>query len=114
MDNCLFCRIIKGEVPSKKVYEDGDVLAFEDINPQAPVHILIIPKKHIESVSGIKEEDAAAAGRLLIAAGKIAADRAADKAGYRVVFNTGADAGQAVFHIHAHLLAGRKMAWPPG
>lgn len=112
--NCLFCRIIAGEIPANKVYEDERALAFRDINPQAPTHILIIPKKHIDSLNGASGEDEATLGRLQCVAAKIAGEEGLTEKGYRTVINTGVDAGQTVFHIHVHLLGGRPMAWPPG
>ncbi len=110
---CLFCRIIKKEIPSKAEYEDDEMLAFEDVNPQAPTHILIIPKKHIEQLSDISEADAELMGKLMVIARKLAAKKKLDK-GYRVVVNNGPQAGQAVFHLHLHLLGGRRFTWPPG
>ncbi|MDR1941993.1 MAG: histidine triad nucleotide-binding protein [Endomicrobium sp.] len=113
-EDCLFCKIIKGEIPSAKVYEDEEIFAFKDINPQAPVHIVIIPKKHIESLSGAEINDAEVLGRLQLAAAKIAAQLGGLENGYRLVNNCGHDAGQTVFHIHYHLLGGRILGWPPG
>lgn len=114
MSNCLFCRIAAGEIPAKLAYEDDDVLAFHDINPQAPLHVLIIPRKHIAMINDIQPEDADLVGKLTLAAKKIAADAGYADEGYRAVMNCGADAGQSVFHIHLHLLAGRHLSWPPG
>lgn len=114
MSDCLFCKIFKKEIKSKIVYEDNEIMAFEDINPQAPVHILIIPAKHIESLNEITEDDKAIIGQMFLVAKKIAKEKNIDKSGYRTVFNTNKDAGQAVFHLHLHLLGGRKMTWPPG
>lgn len=111
---CIFCKIIKKEIPAKIIFEDNKVLAFEDIKPQAPVHIVIIPKAHIEKLSDIKEETAAVIGRLIVAANNIAKEKNIKESGYRVLFNCGPDAGQAVSHLHLHLLGGRIMAWPPG
>ncbi len=111
--SCLFCRIVAGEIPAKKVYEDKLCLAFHDIDPKAPVHLLIIPKKHIASVSDIFEEDKALAGHLLYVAGIIARDLKLED-GYRVVSNIGELAGQSVPHLHFHLLSGRSLSWPPG
>lgn len=107
--DCVFCKIVKGELPAKKVYEDEEILAFHDINPQAPVHILIIPKKHIEELKAEPE----LLGKLLITAYNIAKQQNLEK-GYRLVINQGKDAGQAVAHLHLHLLSGRKFSWPPG
>lgn len=112
MDSCLFCKIICGEVPSKKVYEDESVYAFYDINPQAPVHVLLIPKKHIDRIENLQEEDAVWMGRLMVAARKVG-ELLGLKNGYRLVFNNGGDGGQEVDHIHLHLLGGIAMGWPP-
>jgi histidine triad (HIT) family protein len=111
--NCLFCRIIRGEISAKKIFEDDHVFAFEDINPQAPAHVLIVPKKHL---AGLKEADAADAeiiGRCHLAAAQIARQRKIEQ-GYRTVLNVGPGAGQSVFHLHVHLLGGRPLSWPPG
>jgi histidine triad (HIT) family protein len=113
MKDCLFCRIIAGEIPSKKVYEDEHTFAFEDINPQAPTHILIIPKKHIAGLKESTTEDAELIGRCHLAAAEIARKRQIEN-GYRTVLNVGPDAGQSVFHLHVHLVGGRKLSWPPG
>jgi len=112
MSDCLFCKISAGEIPAKIVYEDNDVIAFNDITPQAPVHILFIPKKHIASTEYIDETNIDLIGRLVLAASKKAKDLNLD--GYRLVMNCNEIAGQSVFHIHCHLLAGRPMLWPPG
>ncbi len=114
MSDCIFCKIIEGEIPSQVVYEDDDVFAFRDLNAQAPLHVLIIPKKHIATINDLKTEDTATAGKLYLAAKKIAADEGYADDGYRVVMNCGEAAGQTVFHIHLHLLAGRTLTWPPG
>ena len=111
---CIFCRIVSGEVSAKKVYEDDDVVAFEDIRPQAPVHILIIPKRHIATVNDLTESDAQLVGRLVLVAKRIAAERGVAERGYRLVLNCNRDSGQEVFHIHLHLLGGRRFTWPPG
>jgi histidine triad (HIT) family protein len=113
-NNCLFCRIIAGEIPSGKVYEDDLAFAFHDINPQAPTHVLIIPKKHIASLDEATPEDQALLGRLTLLAPKLADQLGVAGGGYRTVINTGAGAGQSVWHIHIHLLGGRAMNWPPG
>lgn len=113
MKDCLFCRIINGEIPSKKVYEDNQVFAFEDINPQAPAHILIIPKKHIRGLKEAEGEDAQLIGACHLAAAKIARERSIEE-GYRTVLNVGPRAGQSVFHLHVHLIGGRSLQWPPG
>lgn len=111
---CLFCKIIAREVPGKIVYEDDDVLAFEDIRPVAPTHTLVIPKRHIVSIDEAKPEDAQLLGKLMLVASKIAKDAGIQEGGWRFVINNGANAGQSVFHIHAHVLGGRAMQWPPG
>ncbi len=112
--DCLFCKIIAGQIPSKKVYEDAQVYAFEDIHPQAPTHVLVLPRRHIPTTSDIKAEDETLVGHLTTVAAKIAKDRGHADSGFRMVFNTNRDAGQSVFHIHLHLLGGRPMEWPPG
>lgn len=114
MDDCIFCRIAGGEIPSKKVYEDDNVLAFDDISPQAPVHVIIIPKKHIKSVDSLAESDRDVIYALNVSFGKVAKLKGVDETGYRVVTNHLENAGQSVFHLHFHLLGGRKMKWPPG
>ena len=114
MSNCLFCRIAAGEIPAKLIYQDEDVLAFHDINPQAPLHALIIPRKHIATINDLQADDAALVGKLFLVAKQIAAEQGYDEDGYRVVMNCGVYAGQSVFHIHLHLLAGRPLKWPPG
>jgi len=111
--NCLFCRIIRGEIPSKKVYEDDHVFAFEDIDPKAPTHVLVIPKKHIAGLKEAQAEDADVIGRCHLAAAEIARQRNIEQ-GYRTVLNVGPGAGQSVFHLHVHLLGGRHLSWPPG
>jgi histidine triad (HIT) family protein len=113
MKDCLFCRIIRGEVPAKKVYEDADTFGFEDINPQAPTHILVIPKKHIRGLKEARTEEAAIIGQCHLAAAEIARQRGIED-GYRTVLNVGPKAGQSVFHIHVHLIGGRNLHWPPG
>ncbi len=112
--NCIFCKIINREIPSKIVYEDEDVLGFYDINPQAPVHVLIIPKKHIPSLAEIKESDQMLLGKLIYTASNLSKKLAISEDGYRLVINTNRDAQQTVFHIHLHLIGGRPMSWPPG
>ena len=112
MSDCLFCRIVKKEIPSKAAYEDPEVYAFHDINPQAPTHILVIPKKHVAGVAELRKGEEAFVGRLITEANQIA-DSLGLK-GYRLVFNQGPEAGQSVSHLHLHLLAGRRMKWPPG
>ena len=116
--DCLFCKIAVREIPAKLVYEDDEVFAFEDINPQAPTHILICPKKHFASLDAATREDEGVIGKVLLAAAQLARERkllaGATFSGYRTVFNTGKDAGQTVFHLHLHLLGGRSFRWPPG
>jgi len=114
MSDCLFCKIIEGVIDAKRVYEDEYVLAFNDINPQAPLHVLIIPKKHIATTNDIAPEDAEVIGWLSLAAAKIAEQEGFADKGYRTVVNCGEGAGQTVFHLHMHVLAGRSLAWPPG
>lgn len=114
MTDCLFCKIIAGDIPSEKFYEDDNVFAFQDINSVAPLHALIIPKKHISMINDLEEKDAEVVGQLYLAAKKIAAQKGYSDAGYRTVMNCGEAAGQTVFHIHLHLLAGRDLDWPPG
>jgi len=111
--DCLFCRLIRGEIPAKKVFEDKETFVFEDINPQAPTHVLIIPKKHIVDLKEAKPEDAEIIGKLHLVAAQIARSRKIEN-GYRTVLNVGPGAGQSVFHLHLHLLGGRSLAWPPG
>lgn len=113
MNDCLFCRIIRSEIPSKKIYEDDDVYAFEDIHPQGPTHILVVPKKHISGLKEANTEDAGVIGRCQLAAADIARQRNIED-GYRTVINVGPRAGQSVFHLHVHLIGGRNLAWPPG
>lgn len=114
MTDCLFCKVRDGEIPSETVYENDDILAFKDVNPQAPTHILIVPRKHISSVNDLEDEDAEIMGKMLLAAQDIASFEGVAAGGYRLVVNCNADAGQTVFHIHMHLLGGRNMTWPPG
>ncbi len=113
-ESCIFCKIAAGQIPSKKAYEDGRVLAFHDINAQAPAHVLIVPKKHIPSVLSLQPEDDALLSHMFRVAQKVAAELGVAETGFRLVYNTGADAGQSVPHIHMHLLGGRELAWPPG
>ena len=114
MADCIFCQIVKGAIPTKKVYEDEQVLAFDDINPQAQVHVLVIPKRHIVSLDDTQNSDAALLGQLMVVCAKMAKERGLAESGYRVVANTGRGAGQTVFHLHLHVLGGRSFAWPPG
>ena len=111
-DQCLFCRIVRREIPARIVHETDDTIAFADINPQAPTHVLVIPKVHVSSLN--EASDAAQIGRLAIVAAEIARGEGLAERGYRTVINTNADAGQTVFHVHLHLLGGRRLGWPPG
>jgi len=114
MTDCLFCKMVSGEIKPDVVYEDDDVLAFRDVNPQAPMHVLIIPKTHISTANDLDEDNVDVIGQMYLAARKIANDEGVSEAGYRMVMNCNAGAGQSVFHIHLHVLGGRQMAWPPG
>jgi histidine triad (HIT) family protein len=108
-EDCIFCKILAGEIPSSKVYETENTFAFDDINPKAPVHVLVIPRKHIPSVNDLTEEDAALVGKMILAAREVAKIKGTDESGYRVLFNTNRDAGQLVFHIHLHVLGGHPL-----
>jgi len=110
--DCLFCKIIQGDIPSDKLYEDDEVLAFRDIAPTAPVHFLVIPKKHISGPSAVAEEDEQLMGKLIRIGNQVAKEEGIEQ--FRLVFNNGAEAGQTVFHIHMHVLGGRSLSWPPG
>ncbi|NLG63590.1 MAG: histidine triad nucleotide-binding protein [Candidatus Cloacimonetes bacterium] len=112
--DCLFCRIVRREIPSQIVHETDELLAFRDIDPKAPLHVLIVPKRHISTVNDVEPSDAALLGQLFVAARTIAAEQGVAEDGYRLVVNTNAGAGQTVFHIHMHLLGGRGLSWPPG
>ncbi len=114
MNDCLFCKIEKGDIPAEKVYDDDSVFAISDINPQAPVHLLIIPKKHYSTILELDEKDQELVGSVFSATNCLAKDYGLDQSGFRVVVNCGAEAGQSVFHVHYHLLGGRAMHWPPG
>lgn len=111
-DNCLFCKILKGEIPADVLYEDDDVFAFRDIAPQAPVHFLVIPKKHISGPGAVTPEDERIIGKVVRMGGEIAQQEGIEH--YRIVMNNGEEAGQTVFHIHMHVLGGRSLTWPPG
>jgi histidine triad (HIT) family protein len=111
---CLFCEIVAGRIPARKAFEDDAVLAFHDINPQAPTHVLVIPKRHVTSLLELEEGDDALVGRLVRTARDIAREAGLDTRGFRLVFNCGEDAGYSVFHIHLHLVGGRRLNWPPG
>ena len=114
MSNCLFCDIVDGKIKANLIYQDEAVLAFTDIAPKAPVHVLIIPRKHIVSVLDLDANDGAVIGRIFLVAGRLARELGIAESGFRVVVNSGADAGQSVLHLHYHLLGGRQMTWPPG
>jgi len=114
MSTCLFCKIAAHEVPASIVYEDEHLIAFNDINPQAPTHVLVVPKRHIDTLNELSRDDDALVGTLVRRAAAIARERGLSAGGFRTVFNTNRDAGQTVFHIHLHLLGGRTMHWPPG
>lgn len=113
-DNCIFCKIVSGEIPAAKIFEDDRAVVFRDINPQAPTHALVIPRQHVASLSEASETDEALLGHLLLVAARVARDEGLAASGYRTVINTGAEAGQTVFHLHVHLLGGRSLTWPPG
>ena len=112
--DCLFCRIVAGEIPSDLIYKDERAIAFRDINPQAPVHVLVIPRDHTESLDEASQKDEAMLGHLLRVAARVANEQGLSESGYRTVINTGAGAGQSVFHLHVHVLGGRALGWPPG
>jgi len=114
MNNCIFCRIIERRAPAKFVYEDESVVAVEDVNPQAPVHLLVIPREHLPSLMEATPEHSALLGKLLTVAAQLACERGLESKGYRTVINTGSCAGQSVFHLHVHVLGGRVFHWPPG
>lgn len=114
MANCIFCKIAAGEIPTEIVYQDEELVAMRDLNPQAPTHILIIPRRHIATLNDLGAQDQALAGQMILAAQKVAAQEGIAEAGYRTVFNCNAGAGQTVFHLHLHVLGGRALSWPPG
>ncbi|MCA1957397.1 MAG: histidine triad nucleotide-binding protein [Nitrospira sp.] len=114
MSDCLFCKIVAKQIPAKVVHEDDQILAFDDIHPQAPVHTLVIPKKHVAAVRDCEEQDQTLLGRLLLTCAKVAQLKGVAESGYRIVTNTGKDGGQTVFHLHLHVTGGRRMSWPPG
>ena len=114
MTDCIFCKIAAGEIPASIVYDDEHVLAFRDINPQAPVHVIVIPKRHIRTLNDLSPEDAGLIGQMFLAARQVASDLGVADSGYRTLINCNRDGGQDVFHVHMHLLAGRMMGWPPG
>ena len=112
--SCLFCRIIAGEIPAKKVYEDDQMIAFDDINPQAPMHVLVVPRTHVATLNDLEASHDGLVGMMIRRGAAIARERGYDGSGFRTVFNCNSDAGQAVFHIHLHVLGGRRLGWPPG
>ncbi|MDF0667484.1 MAG: histidine triad nucleotide-binding protein [Nitrospira sp.] len=114
MSDCLFCRVVAKTIPAKVVHEDDQTLAFDDIHPQAPVHTLVIPKRHVASIQDLGESDQALLAQLLLACRKVANDKGLADSGFRLVANTGRNGGQTVFHLHFHVMGGRHMAWPPG
>jgi len=114
MSDCLFCKIIAGQIPGAVVYQDDALIAVKDINPQAPLHVLIVPRRHIATLNDLSPEDDALVGTMFRRAAALAKEHGYDERGYRTVFNTNREAGQTVFHIHLHLLAGRSLTWPPG
>ena len=114
MADCLFCRIIAGQIPGTIVYQDDRVVAFKDVNPQAPMHVLVVPRRHIASLNQLSADDDALVGEMVRRAAAIATEHGHAERGYRAVFNCNADAGQTVFHIHLHVLGGRSFTWPPG
>ena len=114
MEDCIFCKIVRGEIPAKKVLETDEVLAFDDINPAAPVHVVVVPKKHIATLNDAADEDKRHLGALLLAAKRVAASKGLSRDGYRAVINTLPGAGQVVFHVHMHVIGGRSLGWPPG
>ncbi len=114
MTDCLFCKIVNKEVPAKLVYEDELAVAFDDINPQAPVHLLVIPRRHIANLNEVRDDEKLLAGHLITVAGKLARERGIAESGYRVAINTNRDAQQSVFHLHLHVMGGREFRWPPG
>ncbi len=114
MSDCLFCKILAEEIPANFVYQDDDVVAFRDIDPQAPTHVLVIPREHIATINDLTPGDASLVGKMFLAAKTVAAQEGLAEAGYRTVFNCNREAGQVVFHLHLHVLGGRRMGWPPG
>ena len=114
MEDCIFCKIANGDIPAEIIYQDDDVLAFRDLSPQAPFHALVIPRRHISTLNDIQAGDAELVGKMVMGAARVARQEGFDQAGYRTVLNCNDDGGQTVFHIHLHLLGGRRMTWPPG
>lgn len=114
MTDCLFCKMVTGEIKPTTVYEDENILAFRDINPQAPLHVLVVPKEHIATINDLEDKHTSIVGKLFLVAKQIAQQEGLAERGYRTVMNCNAEAGQSVFHLHLHVLAGREMRWPPG
>ena len=114
MSDCLFCKIVSGEIPCDKIHENDKLIAFRDIDPKAPTHILVIPKKHIRSINELEISDQSLAGDILLSAKEIAKIENIESSGYRIIFNTNSDGGQTVYHIHMHVMGGRQLHWPPG
>lgn len=113
-EDCLFCKLILGEIPATEVYRDDDIFAFEDINPIAPTHILVIPIKHLSDIKSANEDDQQLLGKMLLTANQIATEKGLAKDGFRYVINTGKNGGQTVYHLHLHIIGGRSLSWPPG
>ena len=113
-EDCLFCKLISGEIPATEVYRDDDIFAFEDINPIAPTHILVIPIKHLSDIKSANEDDQQLLGKILLIANQIATEKGLAKDGFRYVINTGKNGGQTVYHLHLHIIGGRSLSWPPG
>jgi len=114
MSDCLFCRIVSGEIPASKVYEDDRLVAVNDINPQAPMHVLVVPRAHVATLNDLEADHDGLVGEMVRRGAAIAAERGVAASGYRTIFNCNADAGQAVFHLHLHVIGGRRLGWPPG
>ena len=114
MTDCLFCKMVSGEIAPDKVFEDDDVLAFRDIDPQAPTHVLVVPKRHVATLNDLDQDSAGLVGKMMLAAAQVARQEGFAEQGYRTIMNCNAQGGQTVFHIHLHLLGGRVMGWPPG
>jgi len=114
MNDCLFCKIVGGQIPSQRVHEDAEVIAFKDLSPQAPLHVLVVPRRHIATLNDLTPADDGLVGSMVRVAASLAKQHGYDERGYRTVFNCNREAGQTVFHIHLHLLAGRGLSWPPG
>jgi histidine triad (HIT) family protein len=114
MEDCVFCKIVRGEIPARKVFENDELLAFDDVNPVAPVHVVVVPKRHIATLNDASDPDVGLMGKLLLGAKAVAREKDLQERGYRTVINTMEGAGQAVFHVHMHVIGGRVLRWPPG